>query len=210
MPLDDLTFLTSAPTLAALPEDAGREVVFAGRSNAGKSSAINAVFNRRGLARVSKQPGRTQAFNVFEIDPHRRVVDLPGYGYAKVPEAIQRRWAAELPRYFAEREALAGIVLIMDVRHPFKETDTAFLELARPETPVLVVLTKCDKLSRGQAGRQFSVAVKAGEPFGIGREDLLRFSATTREGVPGVRARLSAWLDLNDGDVAAREAVPAQ
>lgn len=196
MPLDDIRFALSAPTFGALPEDAGREVVFAGRSNAGKSSAINAVFNRRGLARVSRQPGRTQAFNVFEIDPERRLVDLPGYGYAAVPDRVKRRWADEIPRYFAERRALSGIVVVMDLRHPFRTIDGEFLALARPDTPLAVILTKSDKLSRGQRAKQIARARREAVAFGVAADQIIGFSAESREGVPAVRALLETWLAL--------------
>ena len=203
MSLDDIRFTLSAPTFGALPEDAGREVVFAGRSNAGKSSAINAAFNRRGLARVSHQPGRTQAFNVFEVDADRRLVDLPGYGYAAVPERVRRRWAGELPRYFAERRALAGIIVVMDLRHPFKAIDGEFLALARPDTPLAVILTKSDKLPRGQRAKQLARARREAAAFGVDPEQVIGFSAETREGVPAVRALLEAWLDLPGGEAPA-------
>lgn len=205
MPLDAIRFALSAPTFGALPEDAGREVVFAGRSNAGKSSAINAVFNRRGLARVSRQPGRTQAFNVFDIDPERRLVDLPGYGYAAVPERVKRRWAGEIPRYFAERRALAGIVVVMDLRHPFRPIDGEFLALARPDTPLAVILTKSDKLARGQRAKQMAKARRDAAAFGVAADQIIGFSAETREGVPAVRALIEIWLAL-PGDFAGDKA----
>lgn len=199
MQLQDLKFMTSVPQMVQLPDDAGREVVFAGRSNAGKSSAINLLFGQRGLAKVSKQPGRTQAFNVFSLDEGRRVVDLPGYGYAKVPDAVQRRWGREIPLYFERRDSLCGVILIMDVRHPFRDSDNQFLAVTAKH-PVVVVLSKADKLSKSQQARQLAEATKAAEMRGISRESLLLFSATSGQGSAELRALLEYWLGMVDED----------
>lgn len=197
MQLKDLKFMTSVPQVSQLPDDTGREVVFAGRSNAGKSSAINLLFGQRGLAKVSKQPGRTQAFNVFGLDETRRVVDLPGYGYAKVPDSVQRRWGREIPIYFAERQSLCGVVLIMDVRHPFRDTDNQFLTITA-QHPVVVVLSKADKLSKSQQARHLSDAIKSAAVLGIAPESLVLFSATSGQGRADLSGLLEHWLGLDD------------
>ena len=143
-------FVTSAPDIRHLPDDSGVEVAFAGRSNAGKSSALNALTNHKNLARTSKTPGRTQLINLFELEPGRRLVDLPGYGYAQVPEEMKRKWQASLSEYLQKRESLKGLVLLMDIRHPLKDTDQQLLEWASSnELPVLVLLTKADKFNAG-------------------------------------------------------------
>ncbi len=152
--LQNTTFLTSAATVAQCPPDSGAEVAFAGRSNSGKSSAINTLCRQKKLARTSKTPGRTQLINFFRVDDAVRIVDLPGYGYAKVPEAVKRQWQQELSRYLETRQSLKGIVLLMDIRHPFNEFDTAMIEWASFYGKQLhILLTKSDKLSRGAANK---------------------------------------------------------
>jgi len=146
------TFLISAANLKQLPKDEGAEVVFIGRSNAGKSSAINAITGKKGLAKTSKTPGRTQLLNFFTIDEHTRLVDLPGYGYAKVPDEIKERWQKTLSQYLTSRKSLKGLILIMDIRHPLKETDQQMLTWgAHYKLPIHILLTKADKLSRSAA-----------------------------------------------------------
>jgi GTP-binding protein len=145
-------FLTSAAQPAQFVPDRGREVAFAGRSNAGKSSAINTLVERRALARTSRTPGRTQLINFFELDPGRRLVDLPGYGYANVPDRIRREWGALMDAYFRGRASLGGLFLIMDVRRPLTPFDRQMLAWAEAAgCAVHVLLTKADKLPRGQA-----------------------------------------------------------
>lgn len=151
-------FATSAPDPRRLPPDTGAEVAFAGRSNAGKSSALNAICDQSGLARTSKTPGRTQLLNVFVLDEVRRLIDLPGYGYAKVPEAVREKWRLAIDAYLRERESLRGIVLIMDSRHPLKDFDRQMLGYcAEIELSCHVLLTKSDKLSRSEAARTLAV-----------------------------------------------------
>ncbi len=146
------TFLLSAPTPRHLPPDQGAEIAFAGRSNAGKSSALNALTGQGALARVSKTPGRTQQLVVFEIDATRRLIDLPGYGFAKAPGDVQAAWREALDQYFHERCSLSGLLLAMDVRHPLTEYDQVMLAFAQARgLPVHVLLTKSDKLGRGAA-----------------------------------------------------------
>jgi GTP-binding protein len=145
-------FLLSAPTVRQCPEDIGCEIAFAGRSNAGKSSAINCLTQNRSMARTSKTPGRTQLINHFEIEPGKRLVDLPGYGYAKVPKAVKAKWDRHLAEYLQMRQSLVGLILLMDIRHPLQEFDQQMLNwAAQAGLPVHILLTKADKLKRGPA-----------------------------------------------------------
>ena len=148
-------FLMSAPKLNLCVEDTGYEVAFAGRSNAGKSSAINALTNQKQLARASKRPGRTQMINFFSLgNPDQRLVDLPGYGYAAVPEEMKRVWQKELENYLIHRKSLQGLVLLMDIRHPLQHFDMMMLEWAYSRHLfVHILLTKADKLNRGPANK---------------------------------------------------------
>ena len=187
-------FLNSINEFGKLLPDIGREAAFAGRSNAGKSSSLNLLTGQRQLARVSKTPGRTQMINFFEVEPDRYLVDLPGYGYARVPEAIRRHWGALLERYLRERQALRGLLLLMDIRHPLTELDQRMLDccVAR-ELPTHILLTKADKLSRGAAQsalHQVRKALWTDHP----QATVQLFSATTRQGVEEAHARLDEWL----------------
>jgi len=148
-------FLMSAPKLSLCVEDTGYEIAFAGRSNAGKSSAINALTNQKQLARASKKPGRTQMINFFSLgNPNQRLVDLTGYGYAAVPETMKIVWQKELENYLIHRESLQGLVLLMDIRHPLQHFDTMMLEWAHSRKLfVHILLTKADKLNRGPANK---------------------------------------------------------
>ncbi len=149
--LSKATFTISAPDIRKLPEDSGIEIAFAGRSNAGKSSALNTLTNQKGLARTSKTPGRTQLINVFEIGDNKRLIDLPGYGFAKVPLEMKKKWQAALGEYLEKRQSLKGLVVLMDIRHPLKDLDMDLIEWAVDgDLPVLALLTKCDKLSLGK------------------------------------------------------------
>jgi GTP-binding protein len=151
-PFRQAQFVLSAPELRQMPADTGAEIAFAGRSNAGKSSALNAICDQIGLARTSKTPGRTQQFVVFALDGGYRLVDLPGYGYAKVPEKMREHWRRVIDAYLRERESLRAVVLIMDSRHPLKEFDQQMLAYCRDiELNCHVLLTKADKLSRSEA-----------------------------------------------------------
>jgi GTP-binding protein len=148
-------FVAGAAALSQLPPDRGAEVAFAGRSNAGKSSAINALTGRRKLAFVSKTPGRTQQINYFALDAGRYLVDLPGYGYAKVPASVQQQWQRTLGAYLQERAALRGLVIIMDARRPLTPLDVQMLEWFGPTgKPVRILLSKADKLSRQEQASQ--------------------------------------------------------
>ena len=187
-------FLTSVANIRGLPADRGREVAFAGRSNAGKSSAINALTGRRHLARTSRTPGRTRLINFFELDDERRLVDLPGYGYAKVPRSMSREWGALVGKYLESRESLAGVVVLMDIRHPLTELDATLLDWCRAANlPVLAVLTKADKLARGR--RAAALAETGGRLARYG--DAMRamvFSATKHIGCRELEACLDEWL----------------
>jgi len=184
-------FLTSAHELRQLPPDAGAEVAVAGRSNAGKSSAINAVVQRKGLAKTSKTPGATRLINFFELDPGRRLVDLPGYGFAAVPGQMREHWGTLIEGYFRRRQCLRGVIVVMDVRHPLTEHDRSMLDLAGARSvPVHVVLTKADKLGRG-AGRQALVAVQRAVGPSV---SVQLFSAITGDGVTEARGALLRLL----------------
>ena len=145
-------FINSSPHLSNTPPDQGMEVAFAGRSNAGKSSAINTLTRQHGLARISKTPGRTQMLNFFEINERQRFVDLPGYGYAKVPLAVKKQWHALMETYLTSRKSLCAIILVMDVRHPLTEFDWQMIEWSEHTgLPLHILLTKADKLNYGAA-----------------------------------------------------------
>lgn len=185
-------FLSSAAELAQFPRDTGAEVAFAGRSNAGKSSAINAILGRRGLARTSRTPGRTQLVNFFALAEGRRLVDLPGYGYARVSEATRRHWGELLTRYFRERRSLAGLFLIIDARRRLTDHDRRMLAFAADcGLAVEILLTKADKLSRAEAARALArVAGEVGEGAGV-----VLFSAVDGKGVEAGREALERMLD---------------
>ncbi|MGE3318301.1 MAG: ribosome biogenesis GTP-binding protein YihA/YsxC [Candidatus Berkiella sp.] len=193
----NISFMKSAPTLSQSPADVGIEVAFVGRSNAGKSSAINAIANRDGLARTSKTPGRTQLMNYFYLDDNRRIVDLPGYGYAKVPERIQRQIEELLGSYLSQRQCLQGVILLMDIRHPLMESDLRFIDFAQQyELPVHVLLTKCDKLSRGKSN---SVLIEARKALSAYQDVTAQtFSATHGLGIEEVYAKLDEWFSFEE------------
>ncbi|SIT69178.1 cell division checkpoint GTPase YihA [Ectothiorhodosinus mongolicus] len=187
-------FLLSASRLSGLPEDSGYEVAFAGRSNAGKSSAINTLCRRRGLARASKTPGRTQLINFFSLDEERRLVDLPGYGYAKVPEEIRRKWGKLMRDYLGKRECLKGLVLIMDIRHPLTEGDWQMLHWAQEHALAIhILLTKADKLKRGPA---LTTAHQVAAALGDAdiEATVQPFSSLKAEGIEDLHSILDAWL----------------
>lgn len=188
----NVTFLTSAAAARQLAPDTGREVAFAGRSNAGKSSAINAITERSGLARVSRTPGRTQLINFFELAPERRLVDLPGYGYAKVPEQVRARWLELMEHYFNVRESLAGLVLIVDSRRGLGPQDTAMLEwmLAR-DRHAHILLTKSDKLNRRDAQRVLRETQAACSDTSVTAQ---LFSAHAHTGLDTARETMDRWL----------------
>lgn len=190
-------FVTSAATLGDCPAESLAEVAFAGRSNAGKSSAINTITGQSRLARISKTPGRTQLLNYFEVEPGRYLVDLPGYGFAKVPLAVKDKWQQELENYLRRREPLAGIVILSDIRHPLKEFDQMMVGWAvQSALPVLLLLTKADKLKRGAA--QNTLLQVQRDVKDLPEVEVRLFSALKNMGVEEVRPILSAWLSTSD------------
>ena len=191
------SFLTSAARLDQAPPDEGYEVAFAGRSNAGKSSAINALCDHKGLARTSKTPGRTQLLNFFQLDERRRLVDLPGYGYAKVSVNIKKEWQGTLARYLEQRQCLCGLILLMDVRHPLKAFDVQMLEwAAHINLPLHVLLTKADKLKKGAAANSYQKVRKTIVAIDPGFTVQL-FSALKRTGVDNAHHKLDHWFHID-------------
>ena len=186
-------FTTSADRLAGCPGDSLAEIAFAGRSNAGKSSAINAITGQKALARISKTPGRTQLINFFEVESGRYLVDLPGYGFAKVPLAVKDKWQRELEKYLRERETLAGLVILSDIRHPMKEFDQQMVSWSvQSGLPVLLLLTKADKLKRGAAQNTLLKVKKELQDKMLVRVEL--FSAHKGTGIDRARDQLSQWF----------------
>ena len=186
--------MVSAAAASQLTADTGREIAFAGRSNAGKSSAINAITERSGLARVSRTPGRTQLINFFELEPDRRLVDLPGYGYAKVPERLRLAWLSLMEHYFETRESLVGLILIVDSRRGLTEQDGSMLQwvLARGRA-AHILLTKADKLGRNDAARVLRETREALREVPVTAQ---LFSAHARLGLVEAREMLQNWLGL--------------
>jgi GTP-binding protein len=187
-------FLTSAAKFQQCPPDSGWEVAFAGRSNAGKSSAINSLTNNKKLAKTSKTPGRTQLINFFELSERQRLVDLPGYGFAKVPIAVKREWTKQLEQYLQNRQCLRGLILLMDVRHPMQPFDRQMLGWAlQADMPVHILLTKADKLKRGPAtAALLQVRAELRPHADLASAQL--FSALKHEGHKELIAVLDAWL----------------
>ena len=185
------SFLTSAGDPKQFPADSGREVAVAGRSNSGKSTAINALVGRRSLARTGKTPGRTQLVNFFQVGEDRRLVDLPGYGYAKVPDAVRKHWRHLLEAYFQRRQSMVGLLVTVDIRRGLKELDWVMLNWAQTvSVPATVLLTKADKLSRGASrSRHLEVSRELPETVSV-----MRFSAPAKLGVEEARRCLIGWL----------------
>jgi GTP-binding protein len=193
-PLQQASFFASAAKPADLPPEGGPEIAFAGRSNVGKSSAINALTNRRRLAFVSKTPGRTQMINFFDLGGAGWLVDLPGYGYAKVPQELRAGWEELVGGYLAGRGSLAGVVALVDARHPLTAHDRRLLEWLRPRAlPCLVLLTKSDKLSRAVRLRVLERVRRELAETAIEAQAML-FSSSSRDGVEEARALLEGWL----------------
>lgn len=191
-------FAGSVARMGQLPADAGVEVAFAGRSNAGKSSALNALTGRRGLARTSKTPGRTQLINLFTIGDSQRLVDLPGYGYARVDRDTRHRWTELLTTYLARRAALHGLVLVVDIRRGLADLDRQLLQLVLGrDMQVHLLLTKADKLGRSQSGRALDGVRGELEEAGV-EATLQPFSATHGQGVEDLRGLLDSWFFPGD------------
>ena len=187
-------FINSAPRLQDAPPDQGMEIAFAGRSNAGKSSAINTLVQQNALARVSKTPGRTQLLNFFAIDEGRKLVDLPGYGYAKVPESIKKDWQKMMETYLNERKALCGMVLVMDIRHPLTEFDWQLIEWCEhAKLPLHILLTKADKLNYGAAKNTLLKVQKELSRIEI-VVTLQLFSALDKTGIDDIHHMLDEWF----------------
>lgn len=187
-------FLLSAADVKQLPADSGFEVAIVGRSNAGKSSVLNSMTQVKQLARVSKTPGRTQLVNMFVLDEQRRIADLPGYGFAKVSANVQRQWQKTVDEYFRTRRCLKGLVLVMDIRHPFKPLDLQLLEYAAARAlPVHILLNKADKFSRGAATK---ILLQWQKEMSVYKEvSLQTFSALKATGVKELHAVLNTWFD---------------
>ncbi len=199
--LRKIEFSMGAPSLADLPADEGLEIAFAGRSNAGKSSAINCITDRKGLARTSGTPGRTQHINFFDLPVEGeplRLVDLPGYGYAKVAKSVRQKWQVTLHRYLETRQSLQGLILMMDSRHPLTAGDQQMLDWClAANMPVHVLLTKIDKLKRNAAATTLAKVEKAlRDHWSIAT--VQPFSATKRIGIEGAHAQIARWLELEE------------
>lgn len=192
-PYRSARFLKSAAFVSQLPKDEGFEVAFAGRSNAGKSSALNCLTEIKELARTSKTPGRTQLINLFCLDSERRLVDLPGYGYAKVAKAVKEDWQKHLAHYLNARQCLRGLVLLMDSRHPLKELDQTMINwsLSR-ELPIHILLTKADKLSRSEV-KNTVLRVRKHYELMDHLISVQAFSALKKEGVEELILKLNEW-----------------
>ncbi len=184
-------FLKSAASPAGFGDDSGYEVAISGRSNSGKSSALNAIVRRRDLARTSRTPGRTQMINLFELEPGRRLVDLPGYGHARVPVHVRAEWGQLIEQYFLERQSLAGLMIVVDVRRGFAESDEVMLTYATARgVPSHVLLSKADKLGRNDARQALVTArSKLGKRAGV-----QLFSAQSGEGIDAAQGALDAML----------------
>lgn len=190
-----LQFLTSAAELHQLPADNGLEIAFAGRSNAGKSTALNILSRQRQLARASKTPGRTQLINLFTLADDVRLVDLPGYGYAQVPEEIKRRWQQTLGDYLSSRQCLQGLVLLSDIRHPLKSIDQGLLVWANQrQLKVLLLLTKADKLSRGAVAATVQ-QVRRDPLVASGQVTVAPFSALSHQGLEELESFITALVN---------------
>lgn len=189
------TYVLNAHELKQLPADEGIEVAIAGRSNAGKSSAINTLTDQKSLARTSKTPGRTQQIVIFELDEKRRIADLPGYGFAKVPLQLKEHWRNVMARYFQTRKCLRGVVLVMDIRHPMREFDQQMLNWCQSAgIPCHILLTKADKLKRGPA-QSTLLKVKRDLPT---IASVQVFSSTNKTGLDELVDKLSDWYEYED------------
>lgn len=187
-------FLTSAPDIHALPADNGIEVAFAGRSNAGKSSALNTLTRQNGLARISKTPGRTQLINTFTLADEKRLIDLPGYGFAKVPLAVKEKWQKSLSEYLEKRQSLKGLVVLMDIRHPLKDLDQQLIFWAvQSGLPVLILLTKADKLGPG-ARKKVVLDVREAALAFMGNVQVQAFSSLNKLGLVEFESVLDQWF----------------
>lgn len=192
------SFLTSAPDINALPPDTGIEVAFAGRSNAGKSSALNTLTRQNSLARTSKTPGRTQLINTFRLADEKRLIDLPGYGFAKVPLAVKEKWQKSLGEYLMKRQSLKGLVVLMDIRHPLKDLDQQLIHWAvQSNLSVLLLLTKADKLSPGPRKKTLLEVREASLAF-MGDVTVHTFSSLNKQGLTELEQVLDSWYSRDE------------
>jgi GTP-binding protein len=188
-------FVTSAFELEQLLPDTGAEIAFAGRSNAGKSSAINCLTGQKNLCKTSKTPGRTQLINFFELAPGRHLVDLPGYGFARVPKTMRAHWDRVLSAYLLEREALRGLVIVVDIRRGISDLDQALIDMVGDSLPLHILLTKADKLSRSAVRRALSETEKR---LAASHHSLSALSILDRQGLELLEQRCRAWLEPED------------
>ena len=191
-------FLVSVFSLKDLPADTGLEIAFCGRSNSGKSSVLNAITRNKKLAKTSKTPGRTRAINIFSIDDQKmnRIADLPGYGFARVSKQTQKEWAKLITAYLNGRQSLRGLVIIMDIRHPFKESDLTLIDwCSETNTPLLIVLNKSDKLSKSGALREVEKANLILKQMNL-KGQALGFSSTKTTGIEKLDEKLKRWFDV--------------
>lgn len=190
-------FLLSCPSLKGCPPDEGFEVIFSGRSNSGKSSSINTLTLQNKLAKVSRTPGRTQHLVFFELDENRRLVDLPGYGYAKVPEHVKKQWHTDMSEYFDKRDCLRGAVLVMDVRHPLKPFDKMMLDwCVSINLPTQIILTKADKLKKGAAANTRLQVEKIIKDYPYVEVQL--FSSLKKQGLEELWSRLDTFFGYSE------------
>jgi len=186
-------YVTSAFELSQLLPDEGGEVAFAGRSNAGKSSAINCLTQQKGLCKTSKTPGRTQLINFFAIDDTRKLVDLPGYGFAKVPKKMRSHWDQVLSAFLLQRKALKGLVIVVDCRRGISELDQALIDMVSPQLPLHILLTKSDKISRSALKSEI---LKTRQQLDSDRHTVSSLSILNRQGLDQLEQRCGDWLDL--------------
>ncbi len=195
--LQNCIFIGSYPSYEDLPADTGSEIAFCGRSNCGKSSVLNAITNNKKLAKTSKKPGRTQAINIFEVnkDKKHKIIDLPGYGYAKVSKSMREEWGISIDNYLNKRESLKSLVIIMDIRHPFKEDDVTLVNWCEKRgLPLVVLLNKSDKLSKNKISQECLHAQKKLKKLSI-KNSVLATSATTKNGVSDLIETMSGLFD---------------
>jgi len=195
--LHNSAFIGSYPSFESLPKDIGSEIAFCGRSNCGKSSVLNAITNNKKLAKTSKTPGRTQSINIFEIDKTKqfKIIDLPGYGYAKVSKSIRADWGVSIDKYLNKRKCLKALVIIMDIRHPLKEDDLTLINWCEANNlPLIVLLNKSDKLSKNKASQEQLLAINELEGLST-KHFVLITSAKTKEGVNELIETMMGLLD---------------